>query len=309
LRSPGAPEMTGFALVQYQTHDARTSVGIVAGDTLYDVGSNLAGVPIAGLADVYDRWDAVLPALRATSRVTGIPLGSVTLLPPAQRPSGIYCAGVNYQDHVDNVYRRQGIPLEPSLLERGLPPWHFLKAGNTLRGNGASIELATGMIDWEIELAAVIGRTARNVAVEDALAHVAGYTVAIDLSARDRIMREAMPLGSPFRYDWIAQKSFEASCPLGPWLIPADDIGDPQHLALRLSINGAVRQDADTSLMIYSTAAQIAHLSTLNTLAPGDIILTGTPAGTGIETGTFLKRGDVVTAWIERIGELTVTMT
>ena len=300
--------MIDFALAQYQTGDSAVHVGVVTDGKVIDLADLSIRSGITTISDAYDRWAELLDSVRGSRLTGGVPVDSVKLLPPALRPSGIFCAGINYQDHVDNVYRKQNIPLEPSLLELGLPPWHFLKAGNTLRGHGTTIGLETDHIDWEIELAAIIGRVARNVGVDEALDYVAGYTVGIDFSARDRILRPIMPVGSPFRFDWIAQKSFEASCPLGPWLVPADQVGDPQDLDMRLTINGRVRQDSNTSHMIYSTAAQIAHLSTLITLSPGDVILTGTPAGTGIETDEFLQPGDVVTAWIERIGELTVTM-
>ncbi len=162
-------------------------------------------------------------------------------------------------------------------------------------------------VDWEIELAAVIGRPARNVPLERALDHVAGYTIANDLSARDAGRRGPVPDLSPFKWDWTSHKSFEGSCPLGPWIVPAAAIGDPQALGLKLWVNDVLKQDSNTGKMIFTTAEQIAHLSTRITLHPGDLVLTGTPAGVGAGRGEFLKAGDVVKLSIEKIGTLTNT--
>ena len=164
------------------------------------------------------------------------------------------------------------------------------------------------MVDWEVELAAVIGKVARDVPVARALEAVAGYTIANDLSARDVMKRDKNPATSPFHYDWLSQKCFDGACPLGPWIAPADDIPDPQNLALRLWVNGTLMQDSHTSKMIFSTAEQIAMLSSRVTLYPGDLVLTGTPAGVGTPRRLFLKAGDTVKLWIESIGEMSHTM-
>jgi len=163
-------------------------------------------------------------------------------------------------------------------------------------------------MDWEIELAAVIGKPAKDVPLDKALSYVAGYTVACDLSARDRGFREQVSVGSPFRADWVAHKNFEGACPLGPWIVPASDIKDPQNLDLKLWVNGVIKQDSNTREMIFNLAEQIEQLSSAITLLPGDIILTGTPAGVGAGRGEFLKAGDEVKLWIEKIGELTTRM-
>ena len=131
--------------------------------------------------------------------------------------------------------------------------------------------------------------------------------VANDLSARDLGKRPQMPPDSAFRHDWIGQKSFDGSCPLGPWIVPAREIPDPQNLGIKLWVNGALKQDSHTSKMIFTLAEQIAHLSSRITLYSGDVILTGTPAGTGAGRGEFLKAGDVVTVSIDGIGKLTNT--
>ena len=138
---------------------------------------------------------------------------------------------------------------------------------------------------------------------------MAGYTIADDLSARDVMRRDKNPATSPFHYDWLSQKCFDGSCPLGPWIAPADEIPDPQQLGLKLWVNDTLMQDSSTSKMIFDTAEQIAMLSSRVTLQPGDLVLTGTPAGVGMPRRVFLKPGDVVKLWIEGIGELSHTMT
>jgi 2-keto-4-pentenoate hydratase/2-oxohepta-3-ene-1,7-dioic acid hydratase in catechol pathway len=154
----------------------------------------------------------------------------------------------------------------------------------------------------------IIGRTAKEVSTDEALDHVAGYTIANDLSARDLSRRAGVSEGSPFRFDWLAHKSFDGACPLGPWITPASAIDDPQSLAIELKVNGQTMQSSHTSKMIFSVAEQIAHLSEKLTLYPGDIILTGTPAGVGSATGRFLAAGDMVSISIEGLGELSHEM-
>jgi 2-keto-4-pentenoate hydratase/2-oxohepta-3-ene-1,7-dioic acid hydratase in catechol pathway len=167
---------------------------------------------------------------------------------------------------------------------------------------------ASKAVDWEAELAAVIGRTAKDVPQRTALDHVAGYLCANDLSARDLGTREPLPLDNPFRTDWLAHKSFDGSCPLGPWIVPSEEVGDPHNLAIKLWVNDVLKQDSNTGNMIYNLAEQIEQLSSRITLYPGDVILTGTPAGVGAGRGEFLKSGDIVKVSIEKLGTLVTTM-
>jgi 2-keto-4-pentenoate hydratase/2-oxohepta-3-ene-1,7-dioic acid hydratase in catechol pathway len=168
--------------------------------------------------------------------------------------------------------------------------------------------LACKMMDWEIELAAVIGNTAKNVPLDKALTYVAGYTIANDLSARDLMRRANNPPTSPFYTDWIGQKCFDGACPIGPWIVPSDQIKNPHQLDLKLWVNDDLMQDSNTSQLIFDVAEQIAALSERITLHPGDLVLTGTPAGVGMGRKLFLKPGDVVRMQIEHIGELSHTM-
>src|SRR5580704_11903733 len=300
----------GYKLATYKSSDGPRA-GLVIGDAVFDA-AKLTGKPayatVLGILADWKRAEGVLKkaaAGAAKSRAKRLPLKKTKLLAPVQYPSTIYCAGANYADHAAAMAAREGSPPPADPHEQGLKPWHFIKAARTIADPGATVKM-TGYaesMDWEIELAAVIGRPAKDVSIEKALDYVAGYTVSNDLSARDRGRRPAVPPTSPFKMDWTKHKTFEGSCPLGPWLIPASDIEDPQNLALKLWVNGELKQDSNTGKMLFTLAEQIAQLSINMTLHPGDLILTGTPSGTGAESGEFLKAGDVVKVWIEGIGE------
>src|SRR5207249_7212863 len=178
------------------------------------------------------------------SRVKRRPLLRTKLLAPVLWPSAIYCAGANYADHVAEMNRANNRPDEPDPHTLGLQSWHFIKASRSLADPGATIKISdySKMMDWEIELAAVIGRAAKHVPQDKALDYVAGYTAANDLSARDRGRRANISDTSPFKSDWTKHKTFDGSCPLGPWIVPARDIGDPQNLGLKLWVNDVLKQ-------------------------------------------------------------------
>jgi 2-keto-4-pentenoate hydratase/2-oxohepta-3-ene-1,7-dioic acid hydratase in catechol pathway len=177
---------------------------------------------------------------------------------------------------------------------------------NAVVGEGATVHMPIGTkaFDWEIELAAVIGTRARNVPVEAALSHVAAYTVSIDFSARDHNRAPE----TFYKLDWVAGKANDTCCPLGPRLIPASMFANIQDVGLKLSVNGEMKQNGRTSDMIFSIAEQISIASRIMTLDPGDVLLTGTPAGVGVPKQTFLKVGDTVDASIDGIGKLSVTI-
>ena len=158
----------------------------------------------------------------------------------------------------------------------------------------------TSQLDWEIELAAVIGARCRRISVDRALDVVAGYSIVNDVSARDLNMRSDYP----FKFDWFQGKCHDTFAPFGPWIVPAWQIPDPQKVALRLDVNGQPMQQDTTANMIWTVREQIAYLSTIVTLEPGDVIATGTPTGVGMGRGIFLKAGDRITATIDGIGTL-----
>lgn len=268
----------------------------------------------ADTLDVLQDWPhaaARLPDI-AAKLAQREPVKDPELLAPLPRPRNIYFAGANYKDHVAEMMARLGLPLDADPKASGQKPWFSLKAtGPTVVGPNAQVALPGGtqMLDWELELAVVIGQTAKNVPAAKALDIVAGYTVANDLSARNRIGREGVPADSPFKWDWIGQKSFDGACPMGPAITPSAGIGDPMNLDMKLWVNGELMQSSNTKQMIFSVQEQIEHLSHCVTLQPGDLILTGTPAGVGMARNTFLRPGDVVRQWIQNIGEFSFTIT
>ncbi|HWI37685.1 MAG TPA: fumarylacetoacetate hydrolase family protein, partial [Burkholderiales bacterium] len=250
--------------------------GVAVDDKVYDLPRPWTSV-LALLQD-WPKAKAQLAKFAKAPRGNGLPIRKTKLLAPILYPGNIYCAGANYKDHVAEMDRAQGREPGPTMKDRGEKPWHFVKTSrSSVVGPGAKVKLPafSKAVDWEIELAAVIGRRAKDVSVEKALDCVAGYTIANDLSARDAMRRELNPPTSPFHYDWVSQKCFDGACPLGPWIVPAEDIPNPHDLAIELSVNGEVKQSSNTGQMIYSINEQIADLSARMTLWPGDVILTG----------------------------------
>ena len=272
---------------------------------------------VLDVLNVWDRASATLGALADDSgRSAALPgqvLAGLTLLPPVLYPNGIYCAGANYKDHVAEMARAFKLPPEPDPHELGMPPWCFLKTPrNTMVGHGATVTLPahSKTVDWELEVAVVIGRTCKDVSEGRAMDYIAAYTLVNDLSARDHLRRPGVKpnSGSPMEYDWVSHKNWDGACPIGPWLVPAAAIADPMNLPLKLWVNDELMQDSNTNQLIYNYAEIISFLSRRCTLYPGDVIATGTPAGVGTPRGIFLKRGDVVRINVEGIGTLTNTI-
>ena len=291
-------------LVQERLYDLRGVMGKAhsewasVDDLLADWST--AHVFLSELADVIAKTpDLMISALLDEEKIEFLPL--------LTRCGVIYAAGANYRDHVEAMGKAMNMKLNLDPKSDGLPPWHFIKAGQAaLSGHKERVPFPahSKMLDWEAELAVVIGRRASNVSVESALDYVAGYSCANDMSARDNLKREQVDVSSPFRFDWIGHKCFRGACPLGPYLTPAEFAGDPENLGIKLWLNDELRQNSSTSNHLYTVADQIAYLSARLDLLPGDILLTGTPAGVGMESGVFLKRGDVMRVWIEGLGEL-----
>jgi 2-keto-4-pentenoate hydratase/2-oxohepta-3-ene-1,7-dioic acid hydratase in catechol pathway len=208
---------------------------------------------------------------------------------PIDRPWKIVCVGLNYRDHAEE----QGVDLPKA-------PLLFAKWPNTLIGPGEPIVLPAESreVDYEAELGVVIGTTAKHVGETDALDHVRGYIPLNDVSARDLQFADKQ---------WTRGKSPDTFCPVGPKLVPREEVDDPQALAIRCVLNGETLQDSSTSQMIFSVAEIIAYVSRVITLEPGDLIATGTPAGVGVfrDPKILLKDGDEVTVEIEGLGALT----
>jgi 2-keto-4-pentenoate hydratase/2-oxohepta-3-ene-1,7-dioic acid hydratase in catechol pathway len=307
--------MASYKLVTYASADGPRG-GMVVDDNVFDLAALTGDKSYVTVLDALNDWKSARGALRKAAikagktRIKSRPLGRTRLLAPLRWPSAIYCAGANYRDHSEEMAKLHNRPIEPDPHTLGLKPWFFIKASRAITDPGATVKISTysNNMDWEVELAAVIGRPAKDVPLEKALDHVAGYTIANDLSARDQSRRPHISDTSPFKADWIRHKSFDGSLPLGPWIVPADDIPDPQDLDMKLWVNDVLKQDSNSGKMIFNLAEQISHLSTGMTLHPGDLILTGTPAGVGAARKEFLQAGDVVKLWIEGIGELTNKM-
>jgi 2-keto-4-pentenoate hydratase/2-oxohepta-3-ene-1,7-dioic acid hydratase in catechol pathway len=234
--------------------------------------------------------------------------GALAWLPPLLYPRKLICIGTNYSDHVAEMSARLGGAL-PSTPDKPAFPYSFLKPPTTtLVGDGATIQLPryAELVDWEAELAVVIGARAHGTRGEAALAAVAGYSVCNDVSVRDWVSKPA-----PVGIDWVMAKAFDASMPLGPYITPAEFVPDPQGLRIVLTVNGAVKQDSNTAHMIHGMREIVEHLAAVMTLEPGDVIATGTPAGVGFarQPPERLQPGDTMVAEIEGLGRLVTHVT
>ncbi|HEX7781595.1 MAG TPA: fumarylacetoacetate hydrolase family protein [Sphingobium sp.] len=259
----------------------------------------LGGTPadLMPLLENWAYWSAMLPQRIASNARFGdgaLAAESLRFLPPIALPRKLICIGANYHDHIAEM----PIPITPSY------PYSFLMPpSTTLRGSGAPVKKPpqSEMMDWEAELAVVIGTRCRDVSESHALTVIAGYANFNDLSARDWIANRP-----PIGVDWVRHKCFDGFGPMGPYFVPAEFAGDPQALPVRLSVNGVVKQDSTTAQMVYGIAPIVAHLSAIMTLEPGDVIATGTPAGVGHgrKPAEYLLPGDVVRMEIGNLGEL-----
>jgi len=222
-------------------------------------------------------------------------IGEVKLVAPVRPHKNVFCVGRNYMGHAEEVARATGRPLNLPKV-----PTFFTKAPTAIANHDQTLHFSPAVsseYDWEAELAVVIGQTCRDVAESDALSVVFGYTCLNDITARD-LQRE--------HQQWFKGKSLDNACPMGPWIVGTDEISDPQTLQVRLRLNGVVKQDANTSTMIFTVAQIIASLSRGMTLEPGDVIATGTPDGVGMARTPpeWLQDGDEVEVDVQHIGVL-----
>jgi 2-keto-4-pentenoate hydratase/2-oxohepta-3-ene-1,7-dioic acid hydratase in catechol pathway len=256
--------------------------------------------------NLFDDWaSAEVTLLKLAERLEKSHDGAIALAPawddfmtPLQYPNKLVLGGANYYEHMHKDAKM------PDFRKENAIPVFFLKPPTTsLVGSGKTVRYPTQSkkFDWEVELAVVIGKRARRISEANALSVVAGYAVGIDLSARDWQFHPK----HPFKFDLFGGKAFDDSCPVGPKIVPARFV-DSGNLRISLSVNGEMKQDANTSDMIWSVAEEIASISQHMMLEPGDIVLTGTPAGVGMATNTYLKTGDKIDAEIEGLGKLSV---
>jgi 2-keto-4-pentenoate hydratase/2-oxohepta-3-ene-1,7-dioic acid hydratase in catechol pathway len=274
-------------LVTYHAGDG-AAAGVLVTDEVVPVSALDAPAATArGLLEALDATGLQKLGERARDAGEGIRLADVRLLAPVPDPQKIICLGLNYRDHA-----------EESGQEPPAAPLWFAKFANSLIGSGEDIVLPAAhpeYVDYEAELAVVIGRTARDVTAEHALDHVAGAMPLNDVSARD------LQLQNPL---WTSGKAIDTFAPCGPALVTLDEIADIQSLTLRTSVNGEQLQAGNTRDQIFGVADTVAWLSRTMTLLPGDIVATGTPAGVGAVQGRFLRDGDRVEVDIEGLGTL-----
>ncbi len=300
-----------FSLSTIDVDGVATAV-VLAGETLYRVEdiapSVLASQAPAGLMGVFERWPENEPVLvdavgrlesdPGAMRPVSRPASLEKWLTPLRFPRKVICTGFNYMNHVTKDGGHGSFSKDDNI------PVFFLKPPTTtLVGQGASVRYPaqSAKFDYELELAVIISRPGRKIDVDEAMSYVAGYTIGLDMSARDW-QRHPQHM---VKFDLFGGKAFDDSCPLGPGIVPARFV-DEDNLQLRLRVNGELRQDANTSDMIWTVAEQIAAISEHVTVEPGDVIMTGTPAGVGLSTSTWLKVGDVLEAEITGLGTLTV---
>ncbi|WP_375433289.1 fumarylacetoacetate hydrolase family protein [uncultured Friedmanniella sp.] len=260
------------------------------------------GWPVT-MVELLDRWDELGPLLRALELDRLEIVEDARLTTPITFPRKVLCAGANYFSHTDEMGTARPDP--------DATPFFFLKPPTTtVVGPGAVVPLPAGedpRYDWEGELAVVIGRRARRVSQADARAVVAGYTVADDLSARGRFARPDAVF-PPFGYDWLGHKAQDGSCPIGPGIAPAWALPDIEASRLTLTLNGEVQQDTLLQELVIGIDGLVAGASEFTTLEPGDLILTGTPAGVGLPQNRFLSPGDRIEVSIDGIGTLVHTV-
>jgi 2-keto-4-pentenoate hydratase/2-oxohepta-3-ene-1,7-dioic acid hydratase in catechol pathway len=287
--------------------EAPARLGAIEGDSIIDLGllGDALGEPYPdSMLDLIDLGPTALDRVREgldAARAEGWPLGSalplddVRLLAPIPRPrKNIFGIGLNYLEHVEETKKPldgpKELPTRPVIFSK--PPTTVIGPGDAIEHNAA----ITQQLDWEVELAVIIGRTAKRVGEETAMDHVFGYSVMIDVSARDN--RRAG--------QWIYSKGMDTFAPFGPCVVTPDEIGDPQDLNLWLTVNGVEKQNSNTRHMLFKIPTLISDISQGITLEPGDIIATGTPEGVGAgrTPQEWLWPGDVVEAHVEKIGTI-----
>jgi 2-keto-4-pentenoate hydratase/2-oxohepta-3-ene-1,7-dioic acid hydratase in catechol pathway len=312
-RPPGAP----FALGTF-VNEGRAFTGLVRDERVADLTAHLgAGVSLRTLLDDWDATFARLQRLPLRAADFAHAQDELEPLPPVTPPGQIFQAGANYRQHVLDLMAAAAARGDSSdgladahrdraraELEHRLAhgrPFVFLGSAHAMVGARDDVVIPEDCAqpDWELELTAVIGRHARRVTRDAALEHVAGYMIANDVTSRDALIRtDARDLG----LDWLAGKNSPTFLPVGPLFVPAAFVPDPMDLRITLAVNGEVMQDESTADMVFDVAALVEFISQVSELRPGDLVLTGSPAGNGAGRGVFLKPGDVMVGEISGLG-------
>jgi 2,4-didehydro-3-deoxy-L-rhamnonate hydrolase len=315
---------TAFKLGTFARPGGGAFAAIVLGDDAIDLAAAYAAYHSPSrkgaltatdrLQNLLENWDANFAVLQEIvaflekdgARPGAVKLGTLRALPPVRRPGKMFYAAQNFQEHVDEMLRAGMTPAggpkftgEKSTSQ----PYLFLKAPSCLAGANDDIAIPQGLkkIDWEAEIALAIGKPGKRIKVERALAHVAGFMTTNDVSARDLQVRADRP---GLRSDWLNGKSHDNFAPIGPFLVPRAFVADHMNLFIRLTVNGEVKQNGNTSQFIFTPEEQIEYASNILTLDSGDIFSCGTCGGVGQGTNTFLRVGDVMETEIESLGKM-----
>ncbi|MFI5678500.1 fumarylacetoacetate hydrolase family protein [Streptomyces cellulosae] len=313
-----APLFTGpFAISTLSAPGGAAFPGLVVPDgRVLDLRTALDEPALTALA-LLERWDEELPRLHGLAGDPAgdwLPLDDLFVHAPVQ-PRQIFQSGANYRQHVIDLEVAHRPPDDPRTVEEARAeiaaimdkraaedlPYVFIGLPTTITGPYDDVVLPSWAKkpDWELELAAVISRPAYRVAVEEALEYVAGYTIANDLTDRATVFRRDMPaIGT----DWLRCKNAPGFTPLGPWIVPAGSIADPSDLRVTLKLNGETMQDESTKDMIFGVARLVSYISQAAQLLPGDLVLTGSPAGNGMHWGRLLRDGDVMDGSVTGLG-------
>lgn len=298
--------------VTYRSSSGTLRAGIIgAKNHVYDLAENSRKAPGGGalpdsLLELFgqeergiERAHAVI-AWADNSGATGLPLSGVRLAPPLPRPGKLIAIANNYFEHIVEGGAETYERTEQT-------PWLFIKPSTAIIGDGDPILLPamSDRIDWEIELAIVIGKRGRYIPETAVYDHIAGYTIVNDVSARRiNVGFERRPRADDPFYDWLHGKWFDSFAPMGPWIVTRDEIQNPHNLNFSLKVDGQTRQSDNTAKMIFRIPDIVVFSSKIMTLEPGDVIATGTARGTGSATGTFLQHGQKVEATIDGLGVL-----
>ena len=283
-----------LATVSYEGDQLPAIIGL---DDAVHLVRDMVGSAPSSMIELIEAGPELLAVLAEAS---SDPVSGATLLAPIPRPRRcVFCVGWNYLEHFEEGKGKRGGNYDPPEIPDY--PTLFSKPPTSVTGPDARVFHPgpySEQLDWEVELAVIIGKGGRNISQADAMSHVFGYSIAVDVSVRDLQRRHGA--------QWFKGKGFDTHCPLGPWIVTADEIPDPYDLHLELSVNGEIKQSDPTSLMVFKLPRIIEEFSVGMALEPGDVILSGTPSGIGYarKPPEFLKVGDEMRATITGIGEL-----
>ncbi len=322
---------TPFSLATFAANPGAPFAAIVLGDSAIALGGVYSAYrdsprgkagPLTATGSIFgllEGWDHNFPVLQEivafiedegvdSARLSGAAakVSDLRVLPPVSRPGKILNAAQNFQEHVDEMIRAGMTPKEGQAFtgeKKTTVPYLFLKASSALAGAYDDIAIPRSMekIDWEAEIACVVWKKARRVGADKAIDHVAGFMTTNDVSCRDLNIRPDRP---GLRSDWFGGKSQENFAPMGPALVPLAFIEDHMNLFIRLTVNGEVKQDGNTSQFIFTPEEQIEYASNMLTIETGDIFVCGTCGGVGMGTGEFLNVGDVMETEVEGLGKM-----